>query len=1099
MKLKNWLIATLALLACGNIGAIQNNINVGDVLPITVKRANSYKYTYTFTSDWYSKLQTVLTNNGNSRTMILDTIAFYDTWSKDAQNIFGSGSSIPATSYTYDTLSSYYTDISVAVNTNGSYINKICFWSTGYVRFVPQSYPLFNGIAATKYVFQNFNFGSNKSTYNLVMTGSKATDVSGDDVSFLKEYDSLTVWKTGLDTITGTSGFYKTVTSIKFESDSSALSGYTDTGYKVAGASVYIKGTDIIFFRSSTITAPTSMDSLFSDCTFLKSISFNNLDTASTTDFSNMLSGCTALENADLSGLELSSSSLTQSSVSDMLTSDTAITSLTAPNTINAGLSITLPSTYYDQATKTDVTSLTSANVSHSLVIHSPHSSFLTKHDAVASTCEKQGTSEYYQCSVCGKYFSDSTATQELDSIPYLDKLEHDIEETVTLSTDKKSATLVLTCKNDNKNLGTVNSTSVSDPVITDPTCDTKGTKSYTIKYSFEGKDYTIAYNEDIEATGHKYKFVTKLSSDKSTATIDVSCENEGTEVKDTTNATSVTSSIKKAATHFETGVKIYTVTYSYDGKTYTEEIEEVIPILADKLTYECILGQDKTSGQIKVTKEDGTSTLVDTTVTSEVKTQPTCTQVGKKVYTFTGTYENHTITQTLEQDIPLVDHNIKYVVSIVDETHASVNHTCKNEDGKSIKKETNLVISTITEAGGSTKYTVVINDINDGAKTLDITDKVLEYKTNKEKEGELTTIRTEYAKYSKDSVNSSQKDDIQALIEKIESVETKYSSSLTDNEKNELTSKKKNLYDCLDKLSNVKTSIDTVLASHTDLTTSNVTSVSKDSLTETKNTLDSLLNDDNLTRDERDSLTNKKTAIDSLLSKLTEVSNKIESIDNSIAGKTVDNVKSSDKSSLEDSITKTDELLDSTNLTSDERTSLTTKKSQVEAFITKIDDTQKEYDDAKKSLSNIDSSDNSEENIQKLKEAIEKAEQLANSSNLTDTEKEELNTLIKQSQNTLKQMQPFTASLWLLIITLSIIMVLEILAITFMKLKEKKDKNNSVKTNAITLLPLVALASVAYQVGQIVACVLLSMAVIGLGIYLVYMFIKKNKNKNKQ
>lgn len=1111
MKLKNCLIATLALLACCNVQVPSENVSTSNIVEGNFKNAsNDVTFTYTFPTDWQTKLLTMSSWGGTD----VKWVAGDTSWVKGsiATRIDFYNSSVTLgkewnsqyTSYMFDTV--YYMDYEIdnimctVSPSSAAYNNvrRISFWATdSRTVIVPSSFPYFVGTNATKFVFDNFKFSS-KSQYDTVMTGSKATDVSGDDVSFLKDYDNLTDWKTALDTITGTSEFYKTVTSIKFESDSSTLTGYTDTSYKVGGASVYRKGTDIIFYSSSTLTAPTSMASLFSGCTSLKSISFNNLNTASTTDFSKMLGGCTALENADLSGLELSSSSLTQDKVTDMLASDTTITSLTAPNTINAGLSIALPSTYYDQTTKTDVTGLTSDNISHSLVIHSPHSSFLTKHDAIASTCEKQGNSEYYQCSVCGKYFSDSAATQEIDSIPYLAKLEHDIEETVTLSSDKKSATLVLTCKNDGKTLGTVNSTSVSDPVVTEPTCDTKGTSSYTIKYTFEGKDYTITYNEDIEPKGHDYKFVTKLSDDKSTATIDVSCENEGTQVKETINATSVTSSIKKAATHFETGIKVYTVTYSYGGKTYTEEIEEVIPVLADELTYECILGQDETSGQIKVTKEDGTSTLVDATVTSKVETQPTCTQVGKKVYTFTGTYENHTITQTLEQDIPLVDHDIEYVVTIVDDTHATVKQTCKNEDGKTVKEEANLVITT-TEDGDSTKYTVTINDINDGAKTLDITDEVNAYKKNKEKESELANIATEYAKYSKDSVNSSQKDSIQALIEKIESVETKYSSSLTDDEKNDLASKKKNLNDYLDKLSNVKTSIDAVLASHTDLTTSNVTSASKDSLTETKNTLDSLLNDDNLTQDERNSLTEKKTAIDSLVSKLAEVSDKIESIDNSMAGKTVDNVKSSDKSSFEDSITKTDELLDSTNLTNDERTSLTTKKAQMKAFVNKIDDTQKEYSDAKNSMNNIDSSDKSEENIQKLKEAIEKAEQLANSSNLTDAEKEELNTLIKQSQNTLKQMQSSMGNLWWLIITLSIIAVLEILAIVFMKLKEKKDKDNTFKTNAITLLPLVALASVAYQVGQIIACVLLSIIVIGSGVYLVYMFIKKNKNKNKQ
>jgi NAD-dependent SIR2 family protein deacetylase len=35
-------------------------------------------------------------------------------------------------------------------------------------------------------------------------------------------------------------------------------------------------------------------------------------------------------------------------------------------------------------------------------------------HPAVAATCTQQGSSAYYSCPSCGKYFSDESCTQEI-------------------------------------------------------------------------------------------------------------------------------------------------------------------------------------------------------------------------------------------------------------------------------------------------------------------------------------------------------------------------------------------------------------------------------------------------------------------------------------------------------------------------------------------------------------------------------------------------------------------------------------------------------------------------------------------------------------
>lgn len=50
----------------------------------------------------------------------------------------------------------------------------------------------------------------------------------------------------------------------------------------------------------------------------------------------------------------------------------------------------------------------------------------LTKHDPVDANCTKGGTGLYYDCSVCGKYFSDEAGASEITAIPTTDPNGHD-------------------------------------------------------------------------------------------------------------------------------------------------------------------------------------------------------------------------------------------------------------------------------------------------------------------------------------------------------------------------------------------------------------------------------------------------------------------------------------------------------------------------------------------------------------------------------------------------------------------------------------------------------------------------------------------------
>lgn len=58
----------------------------------------------------------------------------------------------------------------------------------------------------------------------------------------------------------------------------------------------------------------------------------------------------------------------------------------------------------------------------------------LTKHDPVDANCTKGGTGLYYDCSVCGKYFSDEAGASEITAIPTTDPNGHDFGEYIIVA-----------------------------------------------------------------------------------------------------------------------------------------------------------------------------------------------------------------------------------------------------------------------------------------------------------------------------------------------------------------------------------------------------------------------------------------------------------------------------------------------------------------------------------------------------------------------------------------------------------------------------------------------------------------------------------------
>ena len=192
---------------------------------------------------------------------------------------------------------------------------------------------------------------------------------------------------------------------------------------------------------------------------------------------------------------------------------------------------------------------------------------------------------------------------------------------------DDFTASATFTCANDASHVEKVDATVTSE--VTEGSCEVGGTRTYTAKVTFEGKEYTDTKTEPVPAKGHtltavaevpatcetagvkahwKCEVCGKLFSDvegktettlekltipatghaygapvwkwtddfKATATF--TCTNDPSHVKNVT--ATVTNAVTTEATCETDGVRTYTAKVTFDGKDYTDTKTEVIPAL---------------------------------------------------------------------------------------------------------------------------------------------------------------------------------------------------------------------------------------------------------------------------------------------------------------------------------------------------------------------------------------------------------------------------------------------------------------------------------------------------------------------------------------
>ncbi len=302
----------------------------------------------------------------------------------------------------------------------------------------------------------------------------------------------------------------------------------------------------------------------------------------------------------------------------------------------------------------------------------------LTEHPAVSETCTEQGSTAYWSCSRCGKFFGDSSCNTEINEGSWIiPAKEHAWNApTYTWSADNKSVTAIRICGNDASHFET-ETVSTTYEVTKPATCEAKGETTYTA--SFTNKAFAVQTRtvEDIQPKGHDWGAPTYTwSADNQSVTAirickndaahyetetkpafysvitQPTCEEEGmgvwTSAEFENKAFKVQSKNEPIAenghdwdegviitpsTCSETGIKLFTC--SVCGKTMTEDIP-IDPEAHDwgKATYSWT-DDNSTAIAIRKCRHDHKHVEVEEAVVTKEVTKPaTCETVGETTYT---------------------------------------------------------------------------------------------------------------------------------------------------------------------------------------------------------------------------------------------------------------------------------------------------------------------------------------------------------------------------------------------------------------------------------------------------------------------------------
>ena len=252
----------------------------------------------------------------------------------------------------------------------------------------------------------------------------------------------------------------------------------------------------------------------------------------------------------------------------------------------------------------------------------------VTNEVTTEATCESTGVRTYTaKVTFDGKDYTD-TKTETLPAT------SHAYGEPVWKWNDDFTASATFTCANDTSHVKKVDATVTSE--VTEGSCEVGGTRTYTAKVTFDGKDYTDTKTEPVPAKGHTLTAVEAVPA---------TCETAGVKA------------------HWVCSVcgKLFS---DAEGKTETTLEKLAIPATGHAYGAPVWKWNDDFTASATFTCGNDASHVetVNAAVTNEVTTAATCETTGVRTYTAKVTFEDKEYTDTKTEVIPATSHDTELV-----------------------------------------------------------------------------------------------------------------------------------------------------------------------------------------------------------------------------------------------------------------------------------------------------------------------------------------------------------------------------------------------------------------------------------------------------
>ncbi len=254
----------------------------------------------------------------------------------------------------------------------------------------------------------------------------------------------------------------------------------------------------------------------------------------------------------------------------------------------------------------------------------------------------------------------------------------------------------------------------------------------------------------------------------------------------------------------------------------------------------------------------------------------------------------------------------------------------------------------------------------------------------------ELARLEAEADKYDEATVKSSDKADIEQL--KADNKELADGQNITADEKAKLENLDATADALLAKIAETKSEYDRVIAAANGYDEATVTSADKDALVQLNDDIYALALTDNVTEDEKANLQAAHDKVLGLIDKLTAISEEIKRIIEAVDKYVFESVKSIDKADIEQLIADIKTLLDTQNITADERALLEGADETCTKLIEKIDETVAEISRINDATNTYEESTVTSADKADIEKFLADIKALTDGDNITDAEREQLN-----------------------------------------------------------------------------------------------------------